>query len=571
MKIKACGLNTVETYVCWNLHEQYPNEFDFSGRLDVRKFIKTAEEIGLYVIFRPGPYICAEWDFGGMPSWLLQDPNMKVRSNYGPYQEAVDRFFSQLIPQVADLQNILKLPTKSCGGPIIAFQVENEFGSYSNEVAHLRFIKETLIKYGAKELFLTSENQGGIATCPFHEHALPTANFPKMDAGQQCFDLIKGLSPNFPLMVTEFWTGWFDHWTSSHKGLYLNDFVDTLSGILDAGASVNMYMFHGGTNFGFMSGANRFSGSTYKPDVTSYDYDAPLSEAGDITAKYLKAREIIFEKVLKPQGVKELPNLPPNTPKASYAPVEVKEYLPLESLISNCRDKLHSAKPECMEYLKIHNGFGQNFGYVLYRTTIGAGSRLRFEEQPKDRAQIFINGVLTKIIDWQDQCTEVEINLEQDSSILDILVENHGRVNYIEIGQNLLNEQRKGISGNVYVDNDCIEEWTIIPLEFNSDFNQRVLEDASWTEAPITSIPVLCKSILNINDNPKDTFLLPSEWGKGIIFINGFHLGRYWSEGPQATLYVPAPILKTGENEILIFEQQQVGSKLMFLHEPILQ
>ncbi|VDI38290.1 Hypothetical predicted protein [Mytilus galloprovincialis] len=571
MKIKACGLNTVETYVCWNLHEKYPNEFDFSGILDVRKFIRLAEEVGLYVIFRPGPYICAEWDFGGMPAWLLRDPEMKVRSNYKPYQDAVDRFFSQLIPLVSDLQNCLKLPEKSSGGPIIAFQVENEFGSYSKEYEHLKFIHETLVKYGAKELFLTSENPNGITNCPFYDRALPTANFPSMKVGAETFDLIRKWSPSFPLMVTEFWSGWFDHWTSTHKGLPLDDFAQTLTDILDAGSSVNMYMFHGGTNFGFMSGANRFPESTYKPDVSSYDYDAPLSEAGDVTAKYLKARDIIFEKILKPQGINSLPTIPPNTQKASYDSIEILEYLSLDSILTYCNEKVESSKPINMENLQIHNGFGQNYGYILYRTKIGKGRTLRFEKQPTDRAQIFIDGIQNGVLDWREASVEQEVNTDKEINTLDILVENHGRVNYIEIGESLLNEQRKGITGNVFLDDNLISNWTIVPMEFEGDFVQSVLHGNNWTSSFGKDIPVLCKTILTLTDTPKDTFLLLSEWGKGIVFINGFNLGRYWSEGPQRTLYVPAPILKTGDNQILIFEHQQIGKKVAFVKEPILK
>ncbi|XP_060069165.1 beta-galactosidase-1-like protein 2 [Ylistrum balloti] len=548
LKMKACGLNTVETYVAWNKHEEYPGQFNFDGILDVRKFVQVAKKVGLYVIFRPGPYICAEWDFGGLPSWLLTDEKMKVRSNYQPYQDAVDRFFTKLLPLVTDLQY-------SKGGPIIAVQVENEFGSYSDEVEHLSFVKELLEKNGIQELLLTSENIFGLKRAAFYQHALPTANFPEMGDGQKLFDMIREWSPDFPLMVMEFWPGWFDHWGQGHKGLAMPLFENCLTGILDAGGSFNMYMFHGGTNFGFMAGANFFANSTYKPDITSYDYDAPLSEAGDITPKFLRAREIIFEKVLKPLGVTKLPDLPSNTPKASYV-----------------RNEVRCSSPIPMELLKIHGDYGQNYGYTLYRTTMPAGKCLQFSSLPQDRAQIFINGAFVHVIDWRNPGLEIDIVCTQDTNTLEILVENHGRVNYVEFGLNLLNEQRKGLSGDVSVDGKKLESWSIVPLEFDNDFVNNVSRCDKWVSTLPSSYssPALFKATLTISDTPKDTFLCTKGWGKGIVFLNGFNLGRFWCVGPQQTLYVPAPLLKQGDNQILIFEQEAPGISIEFLDAPIL-
>ncbi|XP_048741109.2 beta-galactosidase-1-like protein 2 [Ostrea edulis] len=562
-KMKACGLNTVETYVPWNLHEEYPGEFNFSGLLDVREFIRQAGEEGLHVIFRPGPYICAEWDWGGMPSWLLKDPNMKVRSNYPPYVEAVRRFFDELLPRIVDLQH-------TSGGPIIAVQVENEYGSYSNEVEHLHTITEMLLKNGIKELLLTSDNIYGLKRAPFFKHALPTANFPNMEDGGKLFNMIREWSSEFPLMVMEFWPGWFDHWGQPHKGLEIPDFEACLSGVLDAGGSFNMYMFHGGTNFGFMAGANYFEGSHYKPDVTSYDYDAPLSEAGDVTPKYMRAREIILKKGLIPQGIRSLPDPPPNLPKKAYGEIAVTQCLDLKSILSLVTP-IKSTEPVLMENLDYHKGYGQCFGYIFYQADICAGKELSFTEIPKDRAQVFVNGEDKGVLDWLSVDGKVKIGDVSDRSTLDVLVENHGRVNYIEYGSNRFNEERKGISGCVTLDGKQIKDWRIFPLDFKPKFLDSLRRSTKWKPTPVTNKgPVIVRTSLQINSTPQDTFLDMKGWNKGIVFLNGFNLGRYWKVGPTRTLYVPAPLLREGDNEILIFEQHGSSGTICFIDTPLL-
>nr|XP_022302707.1 beta-galactosidase-1-like protein 2 [Crassostrea virginica] len=562
-KMRACGLNTVETYVPWNLHEEYPGEFNFTGMLDVRAFIQQAGEEGLHVIFRPGPYICAEWDWGGLPSWLLKDPDMKVRSNYPPYLEAVKRFLTELIPRIVDLQ-------RTNGGPIIAVQVENEFGSYSKEVDHLHAIKETLLNTGIKELLLTSENIFGLKRAPFYQYALPTANFPSMEDGSKLFQMIREWSPEFPLMVMEFWPGWFDHWGQPHKGLDIPAFEACLSGVLDAGGSFNMYMFHGGTNFGFMAGANYFEGSHYKPDVTSYDYDAPLSEAGDITPKYLRAREIILEKGLIPQGIGSLPDIPPDLPKKSYGEIAVTEYIDFKTILSLITP-ITSTDPVLMEHLDYHHSYGQCFGFISYQAEIQAGADLSFTQIPTDRAQVLVNGEEKAVLDWLSKDKKINIGQVSDGSTLDILVENHGRVNYIEYGSNRLNEERKGICGSVKFNEKEIKHWKIFPLDFKPKFLDRVRESKDWkTVANGLKGPLVARATLQMDSAPCDTFLDMKGWNKGIVFLNKMNLGRYWKIGPTRTLYIPAPLLKEGLNEILIFELHESHCSVNFIDSPLL-
>ncbi|KAM9221637.1 beta-galactosidase-1-like protein 2 isoform 6-T6 [Dugong dugon] len=337
LKLKACGLNTLTTYVPWNLHEPERGKFDFSGNLDLEAFIWMAAELGLWVILRPGPYICSEIDLGGLPSWLLQDPDMKLRTTYKGFTEAVDLYFDHLIARVVPLQYKL-------GGPIIAVQVENEYGSYNKDPAYMPYIKKALEDRGIVELLLTSDNkdglskgvvQGVLATINLqsqHElHLLTTfllnAQTSTLDLVWSCWSALSTMTNQTPggiqpKMVMEYWTGWFDSWGGPHNILDSSEVLKTVSAIIDAGSSVNLYMFHGGTNFGFINGAMHFN--EYKSDVTSYDYDAVLTEAGDYTAKYFKLRDFFGSFSGAP-----LPSPPDLLPKTAYEPLMPAFYLSL--------------------------------------------------------------------------------------------------------------------------------------------------------------------------------------------------------------------------------------------------
>ncbi|XP_052806143.1 beta-galactosidase-1-like protein 2 isoform X2 [Mya arenaria] len=558
-KMKACGLNTIETYVPWNLHEENPGEFNFSGILDVRQFLQQAHQLGLYVIFRPGPYICSEWDFGGLPAWLLSDPDMKVRSNYEGYLNASRRYFNELLPKIVDLQY-------SRGGPIIAFQIENEFGSYSGDVTHLHEIKKMYIEHGLQELFLTSDNVAGLTVDVFYQHALPTANFKDIKEGRQLFEQIRKWSPEFPLMVTEFWTGWFDHWTSAHDGLDVQDYAYYLMEILKTGASVNFYMFHGGTNFGFMNGANQES--TYKPDVTSYDYDALLTEKGDITPKYLKTRELLMKYIYGPQGI-TLPDIPGDSRVKAYGNRTASGYIRFETFLSSVKS-VELERPVPMEMLQTNGEYGQNFGFTLYRANVPHTSAvMAFANLPADRAQIFVNGTLVATLGWKDKNQALRLPKQEhtEGSVrLDILVENHGRVNYGTEELGVLNNQRKGIIGEMTIDGQLLKNVTAFVLDFKNKFSDS--NDFGGTDD--VKVPGIFKTTLNITDEPSDTFLFMKGWGKGVVLVNDFNIGRYWSAGPQQTLYLPGSLLRKGDNQIVWFEQERIGQDIIFTDRPIL-
>ncbi|CAH1790222.1 unnamed protein product [Owenia fusiformis] len=570
IKMKACGLNAVETYVPWNLHEEVRGEFNFEGMLDVRKFIQIAQEVGLLVLFRPGPYICGEWDFGGLPSWLLHDPEMKVRSSYKPYTDAVGAYFGKLLPLVEDLQF-------SKGGPIVAMQVENEYGSYGNDKEYISFLKATMEKYKMTELFFTSENGMGVQRDNL-PGVLVTANFQEYDHGYMIFEYLKNIKqPDMPLMVMEFWTGWFDHWTEKHHVWKSKEFKKVLDYILSEGSSVNFYMFHGGTNFGWMNGANEGLGATneagkepYRADVTSYDYDAPLAENGDVTEKFHLIKELV-QKYL-PNQVTSLPDLPPNIPSTTYGKLSMTSYLNMNDLLTFIK-QIESKKVVPMEMLDINNGGGQSFGFILYRTTISQGKQVKLTGTVKDRAIVYLNGEQIDVLDCTVEDHVIPLELASGENTLEILVENMGRVNYGDFQSPILNDQRKGLRNDVQLDGKVINSWIIFPMEFKKSFLQDISESFKWMNSDssvnVLKSPRLFKATLDISSTPQDTYIDMQGWDKGNVFVNGFNLGRYWEIGPQQTLYIPAPLLKEGQNEIQVFELSKTnGGLVTFCDKP---
>lgn len=530
LKMKACGLNTVETYVSWNLHEPKQGQYCFDGILDVERFIKTAQKVGLHVIFRPGPYICSEWDFGGMPAWLLADPEMKVRCCYKPYLDALDGFFDALIPRIVPLQC-------SKGGPVIAVQVENEYGSFGSDKKYLEHVRNGLKKRGIDTLLFTSDGsadhmlQGGPV-----KDALITVNFDKDPALH--FGKKVAYQPDTPNICMEFYPGWFTHWLSEFKGRKTEEVLAPLKEMLDRGDSFNFYMFHGGTNFGFLNGANNHDG--YKPTMTSYDFDAPLSEAGDPTDKYMAIREMIaaHEKL-------ELPPVPPPSVKKAYGKVALDKKASLFGSLKELSKPVRSPMPETMEKLR------QNYGFILYRAHVTGpktDTKLTIQEL-RDRALIFLDG---KFIGVQDRTKAEEtqqINIPKEGAQLDILVENMGRTNY---GPNILD--RKGILGGVRLHLQFVHGWENYPLPLDN------LSKLSFKAFEEVSGPAFLKGEFTV-DEAHDTFVKLPGLEKGVCWINGFNLGRYWAQGPQHTLYLPGPLLKKGVNELIVFELQNTDGE----------
>lgn len=528
-KMRAFGLNTVETYVPWNLHEPRPGEFHFEGMLDIVKFIEMANDVGLKVIVRPGPYICSEWDFGGLPSWLLKDPAMQVRCAYPPYLAAVDRYFDVLLPLLTPLQS-----TRS--GPIIAMQVENEYGTYGNDKVYLRHLADGMKARGIDSFLFTSDGprdiclQGG--TLP---DIFKTVNF--AFEAKEAFAKLREYQPEGPLMVMEFWSGWFDHWGEPHHisedgSDSIQRSLDTLDEILALGASVNFYMFHGGTNFGFMNGANA-DPTPYQADVTSYDYACPISECGDLAPRYAGYREVLKKYV-------EIPSIAHIQPvaKRAYGKIKLTESVGLLESLDGLSQPRLSVNAHPMEM------YDQDYGFILYRTQV-TGPRMGVLRVRglHDRAQIFINGELVNVLDRESGNEYASIEVANDVQ-LDILVENMGRVNFDPALRD-----RKGITDGVTINNQYQFGWEVFPLPLN-DLSQ--LKFSPLNNLPQAQ-PAFYRGSFAIEDLA-DTFLALPGWTKGVVWLNGFNLGRFWERGPQKTLYIPAPLLKRGQNELIVFE-----------------
>ena len=535
-KLAWCGCNALETYVAWNVHEIRPGVFDFSGWQDLPRYLEMAAEQGLMCIVRPGPYICSEWDLGGLPAWLLADPGMRLRCHYPPYLEAVDRYLDALMERLVPLQ-------ASAGGPIVAVQVENEYGSYGNDKTYLAHIRDGLRARGYEGLLFTSDGpadfmlEGG--TLP---DVLKVANFGSNATG--AFAKLRQWQPTGPMMCGEFWCGWFDHWGEAHHTRPAEDAAATLDEILGQGASVSIYMFHGGTNFGFFNGANH--GKGYEPTVNSYDDDAPINEAGDLTPKYHAFREVIGK-------VRELPGgpAPADSVKRAYGQVALTQRAGLLDNLERLAQPIHSATPDPMEAV------GQDFGFILYRTEV-VGPR---DEMPivlqdcHDRALVFVDGEYRGVVYRNDEEPQVKAAFGPGAHRLDLLVENMGRVNY---GFHL--HDRKGITLCARHGQQFLFGWEIYPL---------LLQDLRGLQfAPMDCLtgPAFFRGTFAV-DEPADTFLALPGWTKGVCWLNGFNLGRHWEIGPQRTLYIPAPLLKAGENELIVLELHETAGAVVELRE----
>lgn len=520
-KARLMGLNTIDTYVPWNLHQPEPGRLELEGGLDLARFLDLAADEGLYVLLRPGPYICAEWEGGGLPSWLLADPGIRLRSNDPRYLAAVDAYFGALLPVV-----VPRLSTH--GGPVLAVQVENEYGAYGDETDHLRHIADLLSDNGVHVPLFTCDQPVDLARGSL-PGVLSTSNFGSRAAAGLA--ALRAHQPEGPLMVTEFWNGWFDRWGGVHVTRSATDAAVELDAVLAAGASVNLYMFHGGTNFGFTNGAN--DKHTYRPTVTSYDYDAPLDEAGDPTPKYAAFREVIARHAPVPDEP-----LPQPSKKLTTLGIALNHSTSLLDNAGRLGEAVTGSRPRTMEEL------GQDFGFVLYETRLpDAGTTHLHIDQVRDRAQVFVDGAPAGVLERESHHRALTFTAPRIGARLEVLVENQGRVNY---GPGI--HDRKGIIGDVLLNGRILKDWTSRPLRLTS------LDPLPFAPTDTRSLgPTFHRGLFDV-ETPADTYLDITGWTKGNAWINGFHLGRYWSRGPQATLYVPAPVLRAGTNEIVMLE-----------------
>ena len=537
-KARAMGLNTVETYVFWNVHEPSPGQFDFSGQNDVAEFIREAQQEGLFVLLRPGPYVCAEWEFGGYPAWLLKDPTMQVRTSNPAFITAATRWFHRLGQELAPLQS-------ENGGPILAVQVENEYGSFGSDHAYMEQIHHLLLDSGFdKAMLYTADGADELPNGSLPE--LPAViNFGSGDAKAEFAKLAK-LRPNAPRMCGEYWDGWFDHWGGKHHTTDAQAEAKELQWVLEQGYSINLYMLHGGTSFGWMNGANIDGGRSYEPDVTSYDYDVPVSESGELRQKFSLFRDVIS----KATGI---------TPPAPPAPIAAKAFAPIQlasstSIWDNLPQPITSSQILSMEDV------GQSYGYILYRTNIAHAQSgdLRIDAL-HSYAQVYLDGSLIGTLDRRLDQSSLPIQTTHDNTRLDILVENTGRVNFGKF----FPHERAGITHEVTLNQSPLTGWQIYPLPMDN-LSALTYKSASCTGA------CFYQATFQV-DKPEDTFVDTRALGKGEVFINGQPLGRFWNIGPQGTLYLPAPWLKTGANRIEVFDLTgKLGPTVPFLDHAIL-
>lgn len=547
-RAKAMGINTVSTYVFWNIHERKPGVFDFSGQADLAKFIKICGQEGMHVVLRPGPYVCAEWDFGGYPYWLQNEKGMVWRSDNQQFLDACKRYIDRLGKELKSL-------TVTNGGPIIMVQVENEYGSYSNDKTYLAKLRDMIKNAGFDVPLITCDGAGQMPN-GYVDGALPTVNGAVGDDIKKSIDRFQKGGPYF---VAEFYPAWFDVWGKRHSRRDYKNPASQLDWMLSNNVSVSMYMFHGGTNFCYTNGANTSYG--YEPQPTSYDYDAPLGEYGNATPKYYAFREVI-EKHL-PAGEK-LPPVPPLNPTTTFATTQLTEQAPLSAAFCNQKT---SERPLTMEAVDM------DFGYIHYQTTIDQPLKgTMVIKELRDYAVITVNGKTIGSLDRRHRQNKIDVDIPAGAK-LEILVENVGRVNY---GADLLNNL-KGITEKVTVNGKEITNWTTTPLPLYESIAKGGAAEkqlkkaftASTTTAPQQS-PTFYRGTFNL-DKTGDLFLDTRGWCKGAVWINGHSIGKYWAVGPQHTLYVPGPWVKKGQNEIIVLDIEPTGhSSVAGLEKPIL-
>ncbi|WP_454804006.1 glycoside hydrolase family 35 protein [Mucilaginibacter phyllosphaerae] len=540
---KAMGLNTIGTYVFWNAHEPVQGQYDFTGNNDVAEFVRIAKEEGMWIIMRPSPYACAEWEFGGYPWWLLKDKNMKVRSKEPAFINAYRNYMAEVGKQLAPLQ-------VNHGGNILMVQIENEYGSFSNDKEYLEMNAKIFREVGFDGLLFTCDGPSQMPA-GYLPGYLPAVN--GEDDPAKVKELInKHHNGKGPYYVAEWYPGWFDSWGKPHSGSNADTDAQKLDGILSAGISINMYMFHGGTTRDFMNGANMSRTEAYAPQTSSYDYDAPLDEAGNPTAKFFKFRDVI-KKHLQPGET--LPEIPEK--KRRTFGLEVIKVSGVANLFSNLGTPVESEKPLSFEDID------QGYGFVLYRTTLAnaASGLLRIKEM-RDYATVYLNGKRISVLDRRLKQDSLQLTSPTANSVLDILVENNGRINY---GPYLV-DNRQGITEKVTLNGQELLGWKMYKLPFATTAGFKYLPQQNTGEIQ----PALYRGTFSLRGTV-DTYLDMKSFGKGFVFLNGHNLGKYWNIGPQQTLYVPAAWLKKGTNEIVIFDELKGGhTEISTLDHPVL-
>ncbi len=531
---KAMGCNTIAVYIFWNYHELKEGLFDFATEnRNIAEFIKICKQERMWVLLRPGPYVCAEWDFGGLPTYLLKIPDIKIRCMDSRFMNAVTRYVNRLAKEVTALQC-------SNGGPILMVQIENEYGSYGNDRTYIKELKKLWVSNGIKVPFYTAD---GATDFMLDAGSIEGAAI-GLDSGSSDadFETAKKHNPNIPVFSSETYPGWLTHWGEKWARPDTNELKKEIKYLLTNKKSFNLYVAHGGTNFGFTAGANAFSATQFQPDITSYDYDAPINEQGNATAKYYLLRNLIKQYVTYP-----VPEIPKPIKTISIPAISLKK---VYNLWNYEAVSFQSAQPKPIE------AFGQNQGLISYKTKLVGhkSGKLKIWE-PHDYALVFLNG---KFIDsiyrdggkWETNLPKTDI----ENPELEIVVEGMGHINFAQFMID-----RKGITDRVTLNGMTLMDWKITPYAVDEKF---IKDQQINFKKPVTNNNYcnFFKGNFELKETG-DTYFDLNNYSKGILYINGHNLGRYWNKGPQQKLYCPASWLKKGSNEILVFDLLQSQEK----------
>ena len=525
---KALGMNTICIYTFWNFHEQQPDQFNFEGDHDVARFCQLAQKHGMYVILRPGPYACAEWEMGGLPWWLLKR-DVKLRTSDPYFLERVKVYMDQMGKQLADLQ-------VTRGGNIIMVQVENEYGAYATDKEYIANIRDIVRGAGFTDVPLFQCDWSSTFQLNGLDDLLWTINFGTGANIDAQFANLKKARPNTPLMCSEFWSGWFDHWGRKHETRDAGVMVSGIKDMLDRNISFSLYMAHGGTTFGHWGGANC---PPYSAMCSSYDYDAPISEAGWATPKYHQLRELLMQYADSGQVIPDIP--------APYPLIEIPEFTLTD--VAPLFDNL--PEPKQSETIQPMEQFDQGWGTILYRTTlpvaVKAGTALVITEA-HDWAQIFADGKLLGRLDRRRGESTVILPDLPEGARLDILVEAMGRVNF-----DVAIHDRKGITEKVELISENekreLKNWQVYSFPVDAAF----AKEKNYQPGEKIDGPAYYRTTFQL-DEVGDVFLDLQTWGKGMVWVNGRAMGRFWRIGPQQTLFMPGCWLKKGKNEIVVLD-----------------
>ncbi len=523
--VKAMGCNTVSAYLFWNHHESEEGIYDFhTGNRDIARFISTAAEEGMWVLIRPGPYVCAEWEFGGIPPYLLRNQGIKVRCMDPAYMKAAERYISRLA-------DVLRPFLVTNGGPVLMIQIENEYGSYGNDRNYLIALKEIWERSGIDVPFFTGD---GPTTYMLEAGTLPGCAV-GLDSGssEKDFELARKMNPGVPVFSSETYPGWLTHWGEDWARPDTAELLREVKFLMDNQKSFNFYVIHGGTNFGFTAGANS-GGKGYEPDLTSYDYDAPIDEQGRATPKYMALRKLIGSYLPKRE---KLPSIPDPIPAMSFPETDL---VPFTSVWNNLPEPVLSVQPKPFE------AYGQDYGFMLYSTRLTGHKRGKLTViDLHDYATVFLDGKYVGTLDRRLGINAIELpQPDSEYPLLEIFTEGMGRINF---AHSMID--RKGITDRVILNGMTLMNWEVRGFPMSDGY----VESLEATATEMTRPGVFFRGTLKL-DKRADTFIDMTNFVKGFVWVNGHNLGRYWEIGPQTRLYCPASWLKDGENEIIVFD-----------------